>query len=214
MLENRDKRGAGEFHAIGNDEKRVFLPFFHGCRVPDVNVLDAFGIGISCLEDFLFDLFRTVRRIFHFEGAAVSAAASIARVHRGLHFIGIGVVTEERSRCASGDELDGARGEFLENIHSRPFPVCPLLACEHEEFLAEFDVFLKSTGDGYRPGAGARLLDAAGGHAGVFAVDQDSDVVRARDFLHDVTDVGADAFLNLEAAGYGVCDAGDLGKVR
>ena len=46
----------------------------------------------------------------------------------------------------------------------------------------------------------------------MFAVDQDSDVVRARDFLHDVTDVGADAFLNLEAAGYGVCDAGDLGK--
>ena len=144
MLENRDKRGAGEFHAIGNDEKRVFLPFFHGCRVPDVNVLDAFGIGISCLEDFLFDLFRTVRRIFHFEGAAVSAAASIARVHRGLHFIGIGVVTEERSRCASGDELDGARGEFLENIHSRPFPVCPLLACEHEESLRSSMSFLKA----------------------------------------------------------------------
>src|SRR5580700_10239492 len=61
-------------------------------------------------------------------------------------------------------------------------------------------------------GEGARLLDAAHGHAQVLGLDDDEDAPRREDLLDGVGDLGRHALLDLEAAGVAVDEAGELGE--
>ena len=63
-------------------------------------------------------------------------------------------------------------------------------------------------------GDGVGLLDAPHGHAGVHCLDDHGDAERLQGFLDAVADLDGEPFLDLEAAGIGLDDAGDLAESR
>ena len=87
-----------------------------------------------------------------------------------------------------------------------------LLLNEFEELVAGLVTLEEDAGEGRCRGDGVGFLYAAHGHAGVHGFDDDGDAQRVQGLLDAVADLFGQAFLDLQATGEGLHDAGHLGQ--